>query len=138
MLPVFCTSIVKVTVSPSSTTLSLSTSVVKAHVLSASIDALAPVSVSTKEVSSISFPEGSSAVTTTVFLTNPESEAACSIVYCTLYVALSPTSKVPSVAVFDVSNVGVSVIDVLSPSIKVSTSAILLRATFPVLVIVIM
>ena len=138
MLPVFCTSIVKVTVSPSSTTLSLSTSVVKAHVLSASIDAFAPVSVSTKAFSSISFSEGSPAVTTTVFLTSPESEAACSIVYCTLYVALSPTPKVPSVAVFDVSNVGVSVIDVLSPSIKVSTSVILVRATFPVLVIVIM
>ena len=138
MLPVFCTSIVKVTVSPSSATLSLSTSVVKAHVLSASIDAIAPVSVSTKAVSSISFAEGSSAVTTTVFLTNPESEAACSIVYCTLYVALWPTSKVPSVAVFDVSNVGVSVIDVLSPYIKVSASAILVRATFPVFVIVIM
>ena len=137
MLPVFCTSIVKVILSPSSTTLSLSTSVVNAHVLSASIDALAPVSVSTKAVSSISFPEGSSAVTTTVFLTKPESEAACSMVYCTLYVALSPTSKVPAVAVFVVSNVGVSVVDVPSPSTKMSTSAILARATFPVFVIVI-
>ena len=76
IFPVFCTSIVKVTVSPSSTTPSLSRSVVNAQVFRPSIDALAPVCVSTKAVSSISLPDGSSAVTVTVFLANCESDVA--------------------------------------------------------------
>ena len=72
----FSTSIVKVTMSPTSTIPSLSASVVSAQVFKTSIEALAPVFVSTKSLSSISFPDGSSAVTVTVFLTNSESEAA--------------------------------------------------------------
>ena len=76
-------------------------------------------------------------MTVALLETMPLLIAAWSMIYSTVYVAVSPTAKVPSVAVFDVSKVGLNTFVLPSPFVRTSVTCILDNVTSPVFSIVI-